>query len=436
MSGLLNIIYGVCLIAMTPWLLWRKLFQNKSRRGWSHKLLGRVPRRQGNAACIWIHAVSVGEVNLLKPLIEQLNRVDPNIEVVISTSTETGFDLAQNKYPAQTVFFCPMDFSWAIRQTLKRIRPDLLVLTELELWPNLIMNARSYGAQVMVANARLSESSFQGYRRFQFLLGPVLKSINLIATQNEEYAERFRQLGCTDKQIVTTGNIKFDNAKLDRNHSRTNQLASLLPAGRRFVTVGGSTQFEEDVLLIQTFQKLVAEIPEFQLILVPRHPDRAERISRFINQQGLSFALRSETNGPLEKTDGINPILIIDVIGELGDWWGVADAAYVGGSMGTRGGQNMIEPSAFGIPVSFGPRTANFRNVVKQLLDREAAVVVCDQNEIESFVRRAYVDAAWSTSIGDRARQLVLSQQGATERTLDCLLAMVKPALADRRRAA
>ena len=140
MSGLLNIIYGVCLIAMTPWLLWRKLFQNKSRRGWSHKLLGRVPRRQGNAACIWIHAVSVGEVNLLKPLIEQLNRVDPNIEVVISTSTETGFDLAQNKYPAQTVFFCPMDFSWAIRQTLKRIRPDLLVLTELELWPNARVN--------------------------------------------------------------------------------------------------------------------------------------------------------------------------------------------------------------------------------------------------------------------------------------------------------
>lgn len=422
MSWLLNIIYSLCLLAISPWLLWRYLFQSKSRRGWSHKLLGRVPTRSHGVRCIWIHAVSVGEVNLLQPLITGLLDDDPATEIVISTSTETGFDLANNKYPQHSVFFCPMDFSWSVRETLRRIRPDLLILTELELWPNLILNTRAVGAKVMIANARLSESSYRGYRLVNFLIGPVLKSVNLIAAQNDKYANRFKMLGCENESVSTTGSIKFDNACFDRNTSGSTDLAKLLPAIRSFVFLAGSTQFEEDVLAVETYQHLVEEHPGLQLILVPRHPDRSARLARYLDDRKLHHVLRSNGQAQNTRGDGLrNPILIVDVIGELGAWWGTADVAYVGGSMGSRGGQNMIEPAAFGIPVSFGPHTENFRHIVQQLLDANAAVVVSDQKELEAFVSRALNDRKWAQIMGEKARQLVSEQQGATRRTLDCI---------------
>ena len=196
LSWFLNVIYICFLVLASPWLLWRFLVSGKNRRGWNQKLFGAVQSRESSAPCIWLHAVSVGEVNLLAPILNQLTADRPDLEFVISTTTETGFDLANKKYPDQYVFFCPMDFTWAIKRVLKRLRPDVLVLAELELWPNLIRTSRSSGVPVAVVNARLSESSFNGYQKLAWVIRPSIRQLSLVAAQNSTYANRFLQLGC------------------------------------------------------------------------------------------------------------------------------------------------------------------------------------------------------------------------------------------------
>ena len=425
MSWLLNAIYAIGLVCATPWLAWRYCFQNKSRRGWGHKLFGRVPIRSGNHRCVWMHAVSVGEVNLLKPLIEGLKSLDPDLEVVISSSTETGFDLAAKKYPEQTLFFCPMDFTWAIKNVLRRVRPDALILSELEVWPNLIRETERSGAKVAIINARLGESSFRGYQRLSFLLRPVFEKLSLVASQTEAYTERFCQLGVPKDNVSTTGNMKFDNANTDRNNPRSQEFAQLLPSQVKKVFLGGSTQAEEDLLLADAFANI--NDPELQLVLVPRHPERVPALTGQLRRKGLAFHLRS-SGKPIsmdKPQDGLLPIMIVDVIGELGAWWGLADGGYVGGSMGSRGGQNMIEPAAYGIPVSFGPNTKNFKQVVTMLLDRKAAQRVHDRSELEAFIRQVVLNNSETQEMAQRARTLVLEQQGVTARTLDLLSQML-----------
>ena len=161
------------------------------------------PQRKTNGPCIWFHAVSVGEVNLLGVLLKEAAQRQPDVECVISTTTMTGYSLAKQKYPRNIVFYCPLDFSWAVRRAMRRIRPSLLVLAELELWPNLVRAAREHGARVAIVNGRLSERSFRGYRRIGRLLRPVLDKVDLVAAQNEEYAERFRLLGVSESRVTS-----------------------------------------------------------------------------------------------------------------------------------------------------------------------------------------------------------------------------------------
>ena len=438
MIWLFNLVYLCLFAAYSPWLAYRYFFQNKSRLGWGQKLLGLVPELEPTSEPrVWIHAVSVGEVNLLTPLIRKLKERQPNIQIAISTSTETGFDLANRIHGAHPVFFCPLDFSWAIRNTIRRIRPDVLLLSELELWPNLISVSHSLGVKVAIANARLSESSFRGYQRVGFLLKPVLAKVSFVGTQTDAYAQRFRQLGCQPDRVVVTGSVKFDNAVFDRENAQTLRLTKLLSRNRKFVFVGGSTQFEEDLLLLTAYQQLSCKYPGIQLVLVPRHPERTERLCQELMSRKLDFVRRSQpTPEPTEPAGSRCPVMIVDVIGELGAWWGVADAGYVGGSMGTRGGQNMIEPAAYGIPVSFGPRTENFREVVRQLLGHDAAVVVRNQDELVRFMERGIDDVAWSEAIGAKARDLVISQQGATDLTATELLRRLELGAENKRQAA
>jgi 3-deoxy-D-manno-octulosonic-acid transferase len=181
MAYLLDLVYLLLLVFCSPWLVYAAIRKGKYREGWAAKLLGRVPVRSGTERCIWLHAVSVGEVNLLGPLLARLEQQHPDWVYVISTTTKTGFDLAKKKYAPRTVFYCPLDFSWAVRAALKRIRPNLLVLAELELWPNLIRAAKKHGARVAVVNGRLSDRSLRGYRRVRPFVARLLQSLDAIA---------------------------------------------------------------------------------------------------------------------------------------------------------------------------------------------------------------------------------------------------------------
>ena len=420
MPYLLNVAYLLVLVLAAPWLAvqaWRK---GKYREGFAAKFCGRVPVRQGDCPCVWLHAVSVGEVNLLATLIAELRIRHPQWELVISTTTMTGYALARAKYGASAVFYCPLDFTWAVRTAMRRIRPNLLVLAELELWPNLIAAARSAGARVAIINGRLGDHSFRGYRRIQRWVAPVLKQIDLIAAQNQQAAERFLALGAVADAVHVTGSLKFDGARTDRDNPDTLRLGKLAGiAASDVVFLAGSTQEPEEELALAAYRQLRGQFPHLRLLIVPRHPDRFERVAEAIRASELPWQRRSELDARLP--DPLARVLLVDRVGELGAWWGTARVAFVGGSMGTRGGQNMIEPAAYGAAVSFGPRTHNFRDVVAALLQRQAAVVVHDGGQLTDFVARCLREPRFADELGARARQVVAANLGATGRTADRL---------------
>lgn len=433
MPYLLNLVYLFLLALVSPWLLWQAVRHGKYRAGFAEKLFGAIPRRQGNRPCVWFHAVSVGEVNLLASPLAEIGRRRPGWDRLVSTTTLAGYALAKKKYPQVTVFYCPLDFSWATRAAMRRARPTLLVLAELELWPNLIRAAREQGAQVAIINGRLGDRSFRGYRKLRRLIERWLASLDLIAAQNDECAQRFLALGARPETVRVTGSMKYDGAKTDRDSPQVTRLRRL--AGfdeRRVVFLAGSTQEGEEEVILATFRELTDEFPELRLILAPRHPERFESVARAIAETGIPWRRRSEA--PAQPAEGASdaPILLVDTVGELGDWWGTARIAFVGGSLGNRGGQNMIEPAAYGAAVSFGPNTWNFREISKAFLDARGAVVVRDGTELTAFVRLCLEQPDFAEELGRRARDLVASQLGATERTIDALLALVELEAAPR----
>jgi len=424
-SHLLDLVYLLLILAAMPWLAYRAIRQGKYREGYAAKLLGLVPRRSSDKACVWLHAVSVGEVNLLAMLIEEIACRKPDWQCVVSTTTMTGMGLAKRKYPELNVFYCPLDFSWAVRTAVRRIRPRALVLAELELWPNLITAVREGGGRVAVINGRLSEHSFRGYRRVRPLARRLLEKIDLVAVQDEAYAERFRRLGARAGLVHVTGSMKYDGAETDRSNPTTRRLARL--AGFTHddtVFLAGSTQEPEEAYCVRAYRALCRVWPRLRLVIVPRHPDRFEAVARLLDESGVVWQRRSQLD-----SQGANPkarVLLVDTVGELGGWWGTAQIAFVGGSMGSRGGQNMIEPAAYGAAVCFGPNTHNFRDVVARLLARDAAVVVHDERELTGFVRRCLENPLEAAALGNRASALVAEQLGATRRTFDLLANLVE----------
>jgi len=420
----LNCVYLLLLTTAFPWFLWQSFRKGKYREGFAAKFLGLVPRREGNETCLWIHAVSVGEVNLVRPLLEEMRRRRPEWKFVLSTTTMTGMELARKRHPDLSVFYCPLDFSWAVNTAMRRIRPNALVLVELELWPNLIAAARRQGASVTVVNGRLSESSARGYSRIRIFAKRILRGIDLLAVQDETYAQRFRDLGAIEETLYVTGSMKYDGAETNRNNEATERLRGLWGISEEDrVFLAGSTQYPEELLALDTHLQLVESHPELRLILVPRHPNRFEAVAEILDARGVRWQRRTELD--CAPADPEARILLVNVIGELGAWWGTAAIAYVGGSMGPRGGQNMIEPAAYGAAVSFGPNTRNFRDIVTALLARDAAVVVQDGAEMTAFVRQCLDAPDFRRQLGQRAQELVEKQLGATERTSALLESLV-----------
>ena len=295
MPYLLDVFYVLLLLAALPWLAVQAVRKGKYREGYAAKFLGLVPRRSSQCPCVWLHAVSVGEVNLLAPLLKMIDEKRPDVECVISTTTMTGMALAKKKYPELRVFYCPLDFSWAVRTALRRIRPDVLVLAELELWPNLVWAARRSGARLAVVNGRLSEHSFAGYRRIRWLVGRLLGQIDLLAVQDAAYAQRFESLGARRESIHVTGSMKYDGATTDRGNPATLKLAAL--AGFQaddVIFLAGSTQEPEETVAIDVFRRLQQAWPKLRLVLVPRHPDRFEAVAKLLDASGLAWQRRSE----------------------------------------------------------------------------------------------------------------------------------------------
>lgn len=443
-----NFVYCVLLTVFSPLLFYRALKQKKYRHGFRQKYLGRIPRRRKvlhkagvrdapDVKLVWFHAVSVGEVNLLRPLLKRIREVRPQWVCVVSTTSQTGMNLAEKLFGNDySVFYCPLDFSWAVSKSVQRLKPDLLVLAEQELWPNLIDTAHQNGVKTAIINGRFSESGYKKYLWVRPFVTPMLRQLNAVAVQSETYAGWFRHLGASADTIRITGSMKFDGVRSDRNNPDTQRFRKLAGiTDEDIVFLAGSTQAPEEQFALECYENLKTEFPQLRLILVPRHPERFDDVAKILNEKSVLWQRRSALNPPEKTLDesvcvregdcshkNVQPrILLVDSVGELGAWWGTAHVAFVGGSMGSRGGQNMLEPAAYGAAVSFGPNTKNFRDITDLLLREEAAQVVNDQQEMQTFVRRCLEETAFAQHLGQRAQELVQRHTGATQRTLEML---------------
>jgi len=432
MPLVLNLIYFATLIVLSPVLAYRMVRSGKYRDGLWEKFSGDAPNRVGDGPCLWFHAVSVGEVLLLRPLVAEMSRRRPNWQVVISTTTPTGLAVARRTFPELITFYAPFDFSWATRRAMSRVRPTVLALVELELWPNLIRSAKRAGAKVAVINARLSERSHRGYRRLRGPLGPTLHRIDAVAAQDEDYARRFVDLGVPSERVSVTGSVKFDGLESDRNNARTRALrAELGLSAADLVFVAGSTMEGEEEAALAAYRAARRDHPRLRLILVPRHAERFDAVARWLESEGEAVFRRSE--GPAPRGSATPPVVLIDTIGELGAVWGLADVAFVGGSLlPGRGGQNMMEPAAYGASVMFGPHTANFRETVAQLLARDAARRVAGAPELAARLREDLDEPEKAAARGEAGRRFVLAQHGASGRTLHELDRLVESSHAQK----
>lgn len=414
----LNAAYCGLLLLVSPLLVWRMVRAGKYREGWSQKLFGQLPVSDCGGPVAWFHAVSVGEVLQLETIIGQFAAARPDTRVIISTTTATGLGIARERFPLHTCCYFPLDFSWAVNRALNRVRPDLFVLVELELWPNFLLRASRRGVRLALINGRLSERSFHGYRRVGWLISKVLSRFEAVGVQSREYADRFTALG--GKCVTVTGSIKFDRVETDRDHPRTRELREHFGiSDGDLVLVAGSTQAPEEDLAIRSWMQLRDRFPSLRLIVVPRHQERFAEVAQLVRSLGLHVVRRTDSAGSVRSDDSV---LLLDTLGELSHCWGMADVAFVGGSFGNRGGQNMIEPAAFGSAVLVGPNTRNFADTVSLLVRENAIVVVDSEDNFAETVGSLLSRPGDMRTMGTAAQQAVLSRRGASLKTLELVL--------------
>lgn len=422
MKWILNAVWASLLLVMSPVILWRMIRHGRYRRGWKEKLFGLLPRMGDSQRVLWFHAVSVGEVLLLQKIVERFrDSAQGEYEILITTSTDTGFDLAEERFPEFTVSWFPLDFSWAAERALERVNPEMVVLVELEMWPGFLRACRARGVRTALVNARLSEKSYRGYSRIA-LLRPLFAELQVVGAQTEEYAGRLISLGVRPDRVRVTGSVKFDGVLTDRGNPATDELRRLFCiSSDETVFIAGSTQSPEEQMALEAWAALKSDYPQTRLILVPRHRERFDEVAETVLKSGHGLHRRSSVAADTDVCP--DSVILLDTIGELSACWGLADIAFVGGSFGNRGGQNMLEPAAFGAAVMFGPNTWNFRDIVERLLWFDAAIQLNSPEQLDSTLRQLLDDAPLRAKLGMSAQQFVTRQRGALQETADLLLA-------------
>jgi 3-deoxy-D-manno-octulosonic-acid transferase len=422
----LDLAYLTALITASPWLAYRAIARGRYRRALVARFFGGAGLTPTKRPRAWFHGVSVGEVHLLRQVIAAFRARQPEWECVVSSSTDTGVDEARRCFPELPVLVWPLDFSWAVKRALNKVKPRLLVLAEGELWPNMLRAAKQRGIPVAVVNGRFSPRSARRYRRFGAFARPMLHGVSLFAVQTERYAATLRSLGVSSSQIAVTGSVKYDGLIGDRNNEQTGDLGVLFGVdGTDLIWVAGSTQAPEEREVLAIYRRLKARFPKLRLILVPRQRDRFDAVARMVQDTGVPLVRRSGLQTPVVNK---NAVILVDSLGDLSAIWGLADIGFVGGSLdGKRGGQNMLEPAAFGTAVIIGDQVWNFRDAAANLVDHGGALQVNSFGGLEAAVASLAANASQRRTLGAAARRFVFSQQGATERTLQALEFLVSP---------
>ena len=405
------------LLASLPYWIFAKRRHGKYREGLGERL-GNVPTRlqSQSVPAIWVHAVSVGEVLAISELVKELRRRFPKYRVAVSTTTATGQRLAAQHFGEDSVFYFPLDFAFAIRPYVSLLRPRLIVLAETEFWPNFLRLAHASGARVAVVNARISDRSWPGYRRFRPILKRVLLNVDLFLAQTAEDAARLRDIGAPGDRVEVSGNLKFDVSTPHPPAIVASLRSNFQQSGTGPVVVCGSTVEGEEGLLLRAFENVLASHPRAVMILAPRRPERFSEVAQLLEQLGIRFWRRSLWSGDVIA----GGVLLVDTIGELASLYALADVAFVGGSLVPRGGHNIIEPAQHGVTILVGNHTENFRDIVG-LFQRQDAVRVVGPAEFPLVLMDLLSNEGERIALGRRAAETLRTQMGATSRTVAAL---------------
>ncbi|QNI38456.1 3-deoxy-D-manno-octulosonic acid transferase [Edaphobacter sp. 4G125] len=388
--------------------------------------LGRIPDELRSAVAgrrtIWLHAVSVGEVVAATELIREMRKALPGWVIAVSTTTETGQKLARERLGGESpVFYLPLDFAVLVRRYLKTLGPELLVLMESELWPNLMQECANEGIPIAVINARVSDRSFPRYRRLRALWKPLLKHVSLFLAQSEETATRLVEIGAPEERVRTSGNLKYD-IKAAGESAMTALLREKIPAGAK-VLVAGSTLDGEEKMLLEAWTKVLEVTPEAVLILAPRRTERFDIVAGLVEAAGFDVVRASKLQ-PGEVSLGQEGVILLDTIGDLASVYSLGTAAFVGGSLVPMGGHNPLEPARFGVPIIMGESWENFREIVVSMQAAKAVRIVAAP-DLANAVTDLLMNENGAKEMGQRGQAVFTAQAGATRRTLDALVGLL-----------
>jgi 3-deoxy-D-manno-octulosonic-acid transferase len=431
---LYNSLFLFFFVLSSPYYFWRMLRRGNWQAGFGERFGEydtKLKQALTNRHALWLHAVSVGEVNICTHLIRALEPRVPNAKIVVSTTTTTGMGELKKKLPTHvSKIYYPLDRRKYVSRAQSLIGPEAIVLVEAEIWPNFIWRAQQQRIPLFLVNARLSERSYRGYRRFGFLFRPLFAAFTGVGAQNETDAARLRELGCRPEAIHIVGSLKFDAAKLDERRALDvpGLLRQLGVPENAPLLVCGSTHAGEEAILAEIFLRLRQRFPDLFLVLVPRHFERSRDAAKELEARGAKFAYRNEVSGNNRPkyAPGELQCLLVNTTGELKFFYEHATVIFVGKSLTAHGGQNPIEPGALGKAMVFGPNMENFADVVRSFLAKDGAVQVKDAAGLENALAQLLTDAARREQLGENALGVVRQNLGAVDRTVEMIIKGIK----------
>lgn len=417
-TKLLRFIYTLGYYLAIPGLLlrlwWRSVRYHRDYRARWQERFGYFPQISPQTPVLWVHAVSMGETLAAVPLVKALLKQYPNYRIVMTSTTPTGSaQVAKNFGEQVTALYTPYDLPGAVNRFFERAHPVLGIILETELWPNLLAGCARHKLPLMLANARLSERSCQGYQKIAPLVRQMLNSFSLVAAQGRLDGERFLALGLEPKRLQITGNIKFD-IQLPADLTARGQALHAEWGQTRPIWVAASTHEGEETIILEAFKSIRAEFPDILLVLVPRHPERFPRVHQLCEQAGFTVALRSQRDPVSAST----PILLGDTMGEMMLFYATATLAFVGGSFVSVGGHNLIEPAVLGIPVLTGPQLHNFVEISQLLLTGGGARIVNGATDLSATIIELLRDPQKCQNMGQKAQAVITANTGALAKHL------------------
>ncbi len=445
----MDFIYLFAAAVYSPVLIYRNIRHKRYRTGWAQRF-GKITRNNPEKKCIWLHAVSVGEINAAKTIIDEMQKKFGNYEIVISTTTDTGFARASNIFGENfKVFYFPLDFSWIIRRAFRRINPSLCLLMELEVWPNFVHIAQKLNIPVVIVNGRISDKSLSRYKIIKPVASKIFSKVSLILAQTDEYAQRFKQIGCPNERVIVTGSLKYDTAQITDNVDGADALAEQLfgkIANRKSqianrLWVAGATGNDEEKILLEVFHNLRQEgrFSNLCLAIVPRKPERFDEVAQLIEQSGFNVIRYSKlkTLAPVageksqiaNRKSQIDTVILGDTMGDLRKFYSLATVIFVGRSLVPMGGSDMMEAAALGKCTIFGPYAFNFQQTVDALIEDSGAIMVRDKDDLLQTMRKCLTEPDYAERIAKNGRETIRKNQGATTKTIEQITKLLNVSL-------